>query len=175
MIATVIYNKKIINNIDFSLYNHTPFPQPLAILNYISDKEFKIQYIHKETIWNMKNGITGSGSWHSIVLRIFTKEWYDAIKSLPNSFDKKSKEICIKNHAKYTTGFYSFKSMMLYHHAGGLTFSDIIKYFKYFYFITNIQTILKAIFISFVPKSSIKYLFKESYSYIDRVIGKINY
>ena len=174
MVATVIYSEKLIENCDFEKYYNTRFPQPLSILNYISQNQFQIQYIAEETIWNKKGGIKGSKSWHSDALEVFTKEWYEVIMTLPNIFTKESKERCIKNHSAYTIGFFSFNSMMLYHYAGGLSIFDIVKYFRYFYFICGFKTVLQGVFISVIPKSLIKYCFKDSYSYIKRILGEID-
>jgi len=171
MAATTIYSENMIERLPFKKYYDTNFTQALALLDYISNKEFQIQYISEDTIWSTKNGIKGTSSWHDRALEIFTHDWYNGVMSLPHYYSDKSKKMCIKNHSKMTTGFYSFKSLILYRYAGGLDIIKFFKYFKFLYYTTNIKIVFNIFIVSLIPKTSIKYVFKESYSYIQQVLG----
>ena len=172
MAVTTIYSDKMIDNLRYEKYYNTNFLQSLIVMDYISDKNFKIQYIDKETVWNLKNGIKGEKGWQDEVLEIFAKRWYEGVMSLPN-YSKEVKLECIKNHDKYTN-FYSFKNIVLFRFTRGITLTKLAKYYKYLKHTTTFERILKMFFLSLVPVWSIKYLFKEEYGYIKRVLGNIN-
>ena len=174
MVSTVIYSNKLIKNMEFEKYYNSNYSHTLAILDYAATHDFRIQYMSKETTWTTKGGVKGLASWHSKALEIFTKHWYRGIMSLPDLFDKKSKTTCIQNHLKFTPGFYSPKRLILYRYAGGLSPLKVMLNIKYFYCTSNTKTILLATLISFVPKNSIRFFFKESYEYIQRVLGNID-
>ncbi len=172
MAATTIYSDKMIENLNFKKYYDTFFAQSFAVLDYIANRNFKIQYIEKETVWNLKNGIKGEHAWQHLALEIFAKRWYEGVMSLPN-YSKEVKLECIKNHDKYTN-FYSFKNIVLFRFTRGITLTKLAKYYKYLKHTTTFERILKMFFLSLVPVWSIKYLFKEQYGYIKRVLGNIN-
>jgi len=172
MAATTIYSEKMVKNLEFEKYFNTNFAQSLVVLDYISNRDFKIQYIHKETVWNLKNGIKGEKGWQDEVLEIFAKRWYEGVMKLPN-FKKEAKIKCIKNHDKMTN-FYSFKNIVLFRFTGGITLDKIIKYYKYLKYTTTQKRIFVMIALSFIPVWSIKYLFKDEYEYIKRVLGGMN-
>jgi hypothetical protein len=169
MAATTIYNEKMLKKLSFEKYYNTSFVQALTILDYISNNEFKIQYIHKETTWNLKNGIKGENSWQISVFEIFAKSWYEGVMKLPN-YTKEAKLRCIKNHDKMTN-FYSFKNIVLFRFTKGITLSKLKNFYKYLKYTTTKKRIFIMFLISLVPIKSIKYLFKDEYAYIKRVLG----
>lgn len=171
MAATTIYHQKAVENMQFEKYYDTSFAQSLTLLDYMANKNFKIQYIAQDLVWNTKNGVKGERSWHIDALKIFAKNWYKGIMSLPDNYSNESKFTCIKNHAKMAKGFFSFKSLILYRYAGGISFWKVLKYSKYLYFSADFKTVLLGLYVSLIPVFSIKYFFKEEWEYIQRVLG----
>jgi len=174
MVSTVIYNERIVSHLPFEKYYNSNFAHTFALLDYISENEFRIKYLSSTLTWTTKSPIKGLSSWHGNALDVFTKSWYKGVMSLPVDFDEKAKKECIKNHNKYNPTFYSLDSLVLYYYAGGITISKIIKNFKYFKFITSTNTIILSILIALVPKKLIPILFPRAYSYIKRVLGNMD-
>lgn len=173
MAATTIYHEKMVKNLNFDKYFDTNFVQSLTLLDYISNRNFKIQFIADDIVWNSKGGVKGSHSWHHQVLEIFTKNWVNGIMSLPNEYSLQSKRHCIKNHAAITK-FYSFKNLVLFRYTEGFTLTKIIKHVKYFYYCADLKTIFFALLLSIIPIRYIKNYFRNEYEYIQRVLGNID-
>jgi len=169
MAASTIYSERMINKLNFEKYYNTNFAQSLVVLDYISNRKFKIQYIDAETVWNLKNGVKGERAWQDEVLKIFAQRWVNGIFMLP-CFSKASKLKCIRNHDRMTN-FYSFKNIVLFRFTGGIDIFKVFKYYKYLKYTTTNYKIFQMFLISLVPINSIKYLFKEEYEYIKRVLG----
>ena len=172
MAATTIYSNKMVRDLNFEKYYNTNFAQSLVVLDYISSRDFKIQYIDKETVWNLKNGIKGQKAWQDDVLKIFAKRWYKGVMSLPNFYEEIKLE-CIKNHDKYTD-FYSFKNIVLFRFTKGITLMKLAKYYKYLKHTTTLGRIFKMFLLSLIPVWSIRYVFNNEYEYIKRVLGNID-
>jgi hypothetical protein len=172
MAATTVYSDKMVKNANFEKYYNTNFAQSLAVMDYISNRDFKIQYISKETVWNLKNGIKGQKAWQDDVLKIFAKRWYEGVMSLPG-YSEEVKLECIVNHDRYTN-FYSFKNIVLFRFTGGITLGKLFRYYKYLKYTASKDRIFKMFLISLIPVNLIRFVFKEEYLYIKRVLGNIN-
>ena len=175
MMATVLYRDTFVQKATFEKYYDTDFAQSLTLLEYLAHKEtIAVQYVADDIVWNTPHAIKGSQNWYNRGFTIFTKQWYTGVMSLSNSYKQGSKEKCIKNHSKYTVGFFSSKNFLLFKYSNGLSFTEVIKNIKYIYFIAGIKVTIISILLSFVPKSFIKYFFKDEYKYIQRVLGEEN-
>jgi len=174
MVSTVVYHKDVLEKMNFEKYYGTNYGHTLALLDYIATHNFRLKYIHKVTTWTTKGGVKGLASWHAQVLEIFTKSWYEGIMSIPDTLSNASKLRCIKNHYRYNEGFYSWKSLIFYRYAGGITINSCIKYLPYLKKTAGYAVVGKVLLIALVPKIFIPYFFKESYAYIQRVLGNID-
>ena len=172
--ATTIYHYKMVEGMDFEKYHDTNFTQSLAALDYLSKKKFKVKYIDEELVTYSKSGVKGGGSWHDQALRIFAKNWYKGIMSLPDVYSHEAKLETIKNHAKMAKGFFSFKTLLLYRFAGGFSTWNVIQYSYYFYQVSDFKTLIKGFIVSLIPIFLIPYLFKKQCLYIKRVLGHID-
>jgi len=173
MMATVLYRDSFLKSANFEKYFDTDFGQALTLLDYFAKKKnLKVQYISDDIVWNTPQAIKGSQNWYNRAIEIFTKQWYEGIKSLPNEYDEISKLRCIKNHSTYTVGFYSNKSLLFYRFCGALDLMKVVKFAKYIYIVAGFKVLVSSFFISFVPKKAIPIYFKETSAYIKRVFGE---
>ena len=148
----LIYNEKVVSQCDYQRYYDSYFLQTGIIFEYIAQSEdWNVCFFN--SLKSSSFSIEKKGHWEPEVIPIFCKSWYLFIMSLPLSYNYKSKNICIRAHAKKTKLF-GFKSCLYLRLKGGLSFSNIFRYYNFIRLTTyNINFI---VFACFFPKFILK-------------------
>ncbi len=157
LLSSLIFNKDLIENTDFSRYRNTNFLQVGISFEYLGRKDNINVYWEAEPIVYTFNELGPIGaSWFPKIIKIFCEDWFNVISSLPPSYKAKSKLKCIKEHDK-KTGVFSIPRLLNIRSFGYIN-KDIYKHYKvYFPFVMNIPLWL-IFFISIFPQNIAKFI-----------------
>lgn len=151
-LSTLIYNENVITKCNYQRFYNSYFLQTGIIFEYIAQSENWNLYFFN-VLKSSSFAIEKKGHWEPEVIPIFCKSWYLFIMSLPLSYNYKSKNICIRAHAKKTKLF-GFKSCLYLRLKGGLSLAKIFRYYNFIRLTThNINFI---VFACFFPKFILK-------------------
>ncbi len=129
--STIIYSEKTIQNFDKSRYKGTIFPQFVLFYHYLGLKEkINVYWDSTPTVYTLNIGSLGGASWFKNIVKIFTKDWFEAVFSLPDTYTEEAKLKCIKSHDLYTGVFSPLK--LLYIRSFGYLNRDILDKYRDF-------------------------------------------
>ena len=156
-LSSLIYNKKIINNMNYIRYYNSNFIQTGIIFEYFINHPclVKVNPNIKVSSFNLQK----KGHWLSIAFDIFCKNWYLFIMSLPIYYPFESKIKCIKEHG-IKSNLFSLIGLLSLREKGYLNFS-ICRRLNFFIKQTININFYLIVLISLTPKiliSVIKYL-----------------
>lgn len=142
--ASCIISKEFVKYNNVMRYLNTNFVQVGVFIEYLcSLEEFSVKYLENRDIFVNEFQIPGivklsGGGWRSQEIRVFARDWYMLVMSLPNQIRLEIKEKMVKDHNLYTE-FFSFHNFRVdCVNAKGLTlYNDFIQNKKYLRFTTN--------------------------------------
>ncbi|NPA53338.1 MAG: hypothetical protein GXO21_01570, partial [Aquificae bacterium] len=127
--STIIYNQNLLKNFDKNKYKNTIFPQFVLLYHYLGKKDkIKVYFDKRPAVYTLNTESLKGTTWFKDIIKIFTKDWYEAVFSLPESYTYESKLTCIRNHDKYTGVFSPLK--LLYIRSFGYLNKNIFKKYK---------------------------------------------
>ncbi len=135
--STIIYGDDLIKNFDKERYKGTIFPQFVLLYDYLGRKKnIKVYFDENQAVYTINIGSLGGATWFKDIIKIFTKDWYEAVFSLPQTYSKEAKLKCVRNHDKYTGVFSPLK--LLYIRSFGYLNKNIVqKYEDYISYAVN--------------------------------------
>lgn len=142
--ASCIITKDFVNHNNAMRYLNTNFVQVGIFIEHLcSLDKFSVKYMGNSDIFVNEYQIPGivklnGGGWRNQEIRVFARNWYMFVMSLPNQIKLEIKEQMAKDHNLYTE-FFSFHNFRVdCINAKGLTFyNDFMQNKKYLRFTTN--------------------------------------
>ncbi len=129
--STIIYGSHLIENFNRERYKGSIFPQFVLLYDYLGRKDsIKVYFDENPAVYTLNIGSIGSATWFRDIIKIFTKDWFEAVHSLPSTYSKDAKLTCVKNHDRYTGVFSPLK--LLYIRSFGHLDRKIITEYKDF-------------------------------------------
>jgi abequosyltransferase len=138
-ISGLIFSKKVITGANFDAYRGTNLMQFGVIFDYLARGQFKLYWIGEPMFYPYEH--EESIMWRSSTLRIFAKNWYDTISSLPDIYSQESKLACIKGHGVHS-GLFSLVGLAALRETGALNYPSYKEYEYYLPFVTNIPRVI---------------------------------
>ncbi len=159
--STIIYSDELIKNFDRKRYKGTIFPQFVLLYDYLGKKQnIKVYFDENPAVFTLNLDSLSGANWFKNIVKIFTKDWYEAVFSLPTNYSYSAKISCVKNHDRYT-GVFSPLKLMYIRSYGYLNLKVIKEYEHFIEKSVNIpKSILYLISIFPVPLAS---LMRETY------------
>ena len=99
-ISCMIYNKKLIDSLDFKRYKDSCFNQTALMFEPTANRECLICFTPKVEVKNLPSNNKESG-WHYHVFDIMYRKWYLLIMSLPIYYPYEVKKKCIEDSARF--------------------------------------------------------------------------
>lgn len=129
--STIIYSSELIEHFDKERYRGTIFPQFVLLYDYLGRKRYiNVYFDDNPAVFTLNLGSLSGANWFKNIVKIFTKDWYEAVFSLPVSYSYSAKIDCVKNHDKYTGVFSPLK--LLYIRSFGYISPKIVKEYEHF-------------------------------------------
>ncbi len=129
--STIVYSDELIKNFDRKRYEGTIFPQFVLLYDYLGKKpKIKVYFDENPAVFTLNLGSLSGATWFKNIVRIFTKDWYEAVFSLPTTYSYTAKINCVKNHDKYTGVFSPLK--LLYIRSFGYLDPKVVKEYEHF-------------------------------------------
>jgi glycosyltransferase involved in cell wall biosynthesis len=97
-ISVLVYNKRLLQEANFTRYHDTNFLQTGIIFEFLSDRPFKVKWLPCHSVQGLKVTGLSKTSWEDVTFEIWTKRWANFVFSLPSSYSLDSKLKCAMDH-----------------------------------------------------------------------------
>lgn len=129
--STIVYHRDVLKNFRKERYKNTIFPHFVLFYDYLGRKEgIKVFWDEKPSVFTLNIGSLSGANWFRNIIKIFTKQWYEAVFSLPDTYSEESKQKCVKNHDRFT-GVFSPLKLLYIRSFGYLNIETVKNYEKY--------------------------------------------
>ncbi len=126
--STIIYSDELIKHFNRDRYTGSIFPQFVLLYDHLGHKENIRVYFDKEpSVYTLNMQSLGGANWFKDIVKIFTKDWYEAVFSLPETYSQNAKLECVKNHDRYT-GVFNFLKLLYIRSYGYIDLNMLKKY-----------------------------------------------
>jgi glycosyltransferase involved in cell wall biosynthesis len=129
--STLIYNKRLLKNADFTRYRDTNFLQAGIIFEYLADKPFKVKWIPQHSVLGLDVPGLKKTSWQAQTFEIWTKRWANFVFSLPASYSLDAKLKCIMDHG-FKSKVFTLSALKHLRRKGILNHESYRNYSRYF-------------------------------------------
>lgn len=155
-LSCLIYQKKIINNGDFSRYRDTNFIQTGIVFEYIANKEFIIRWENNISISGLEHPKLTKKGWYqqAIIFDIACTRWTNFIFSLPTSYSIENKMKSIMDFGK-VSHIFTLKNLFLLRNLNILNYK-IYKKYSYLFPFTIQYSKLTIFLVAIFPRIAYK-------------------
>lgn len=132
LLSSLIFSSEIISFGNFKKYIGTSFVHVGVTFDYLADKSISVYWHSEPVVYS-----AGTFTWLDLVFENCAKKWFEVIQGLPDSYNKESKNKCIKDHGKKSTIF----TFMVLVKLRGLGYYDLNiykHYSRYFPYVTDV-------------------------------------
>ncbi|MBV5277922.1 MAG: hypothetical protein J0647_02585 [Campylobacteraceae bacterium] len=128
--AVNVYNKKLLDDADFPRYYNSSFIQTGVIFEFISNKDFNIQWIQKHSITSLKYSTLRKTNWSYTpkAFEIGCEDWINFVMSLSLSYKLENKMKCIMDFGK-VSALFSLNNLIVLRILGLLN-KEVVKKYK---------------------------------------------
>ena len=130
--SSLIYNKKVIKNANFTRFYGTNFIQTGIALEYLACQEkISVKWNKELSVGTLKRSGMIKISWQKDTFDIWIRKWTNFVLSLPSIYSLESKIKMIQTHNKRARIF-SFRNLLLLRSEGFYDMKHYINYNKFF-------------------------------------------
>jgi glycosyltransferase involved in cell wall biosynthesis len=156
--AINVYNKKIIDNADFSRYYNSSFIQTGIIFEAISRGNFLIHWAGEYSVSGLEKITLKKTNWSytAKAFEIGCEKWTNFVMSLPPSYKLENKMKCIMDFGK-VSGIFTIKGLVLRRMINIYNLKEYLRNYKIFSFTISFHPVLTLI-IALTPIFIVKLL-----------------
>jgi putative flippase GtrA len=130
----LIFSRRAILESRFEQYYDSSFLQIAVCFEWLAGKQINVYWESEPLVYAAGEG---PPNWFGQAFRIFAQRWYETIISLPESYRREAKLICIKDHGSKSRCF-SWKWLLSYRLFGYFDRQVFAQYKYYLPFVTDV-------------------------------------